>query len=167
VEVGSVGSIAVAPAERLTWTGPLVLTVGRSVLILGAQAIVPLILMIQGDHSPSLSAGRWWTVDGTVADIGCLAPMWMFSRAEGTTLGSPIGPIRGRHGQDLWKGLGLFILLFPLFIFGGTLSNVPMFGSFSLAPHATGGEHPPFPLWGMIYSLFVWRIVWTQTEQMT
>lgn len=163
----SAGSVAVATPKRLTWTGPLLLTVGRSAFILAAQGIVALILMANGDHSPWLSAGRWWTVDGTLADIACLALLWRFTRAEGTTLRSLIGPIRWRYGRDLWTGLGFFLLLFPLFIVGGMLSNVLVFGSFTLGPHSNGGVYHPFPFWGIVYSLCVWWVVWTPTEQMT
>lgn len=159
--------VAVTEPKRLTWTGPPLLTVGRSVFILGAQGVVALILMSQGNHAPWLSAGRWWTVDGTLADIACLALLWKFTRKEGTTLRSLIGKIRWRHGRDLWTGLGFFLLLFPLFVVGGMLSNALVYGSFTLGPHATGSAYHPFPLWGIIYSLLVWWVVWTPTEQMT
>jgi hypothetical protein len=151
----------------VSWTGPLLLTVGRSALILASQAAVALIFMLHRNQSPWLSAGRWWTVYGTLADAGCLALLWKFTRAEGTNLRDLIGPIRWRHGRDVWTGLGILLLIFPLFIVGGMLSNLLVFGRMSASPGPAGAVHYTLPLWGMIYSLSVWWIIWTPTEQMT
>lgn len=152
---------------RISWTGPLLLTVGRSALILASQAIAALLFLLHGDRSPWLSAGRWWTVYGTLADAGCLALLWRFARQEGLRLRDLVGPVRWRHGRDLWTGLGLFLLIFPLFIVGGMLSNLIVFGRLSAAPGPAGAAAQAFPLWGVIYSLSVWWIIWTPTEQMT
>jgi hypothetical protein len=149
------------------WTGPLLLTVGRSALILAAQALVALIFLYLRDPSPWLSAGRWWTVYGTLADAGCLALLWKFTRAEGKNLRDLVGPIRWRRGRDVWTGLGILLLIFPLLIVGGMLSNLLVFGKMSALPGPAGAVHHAFPLWGMIYSLSVWWIIWTPTEQMT
>lgn len=42
-----------------------------------------------------------------------------------------------------------------------------MFGKTSAAPGAAGAVPYALPLWGVIYSLSVWWIIWTPTEQMT
>ena len=151
----------------VSWTGPLLLTVGRSALILASQAAVALIYMLHRNPSPWLSAGRWWTVYGTLADVGCLALLWKFTRAEGTRLRDLIGPIRWRRGRDVWTGLGILLLIFPLLIVGGMLSNLLVFGRISALPGPAGAVHYTLPLWGIIYSLSVWWIIWTPTEQMT
>lgn len=155
------------PSRALSWTGPLLLTVGRSVMLLAAQAVVALIFLLQRDPSPWFSAGRWWTVYGTLADVGCLALLWKFTRAEGTKLRDLVGPIRRRHARDLWTGLGILLLIFPLFIVGGMLSNLLVFGRMSASPGTAGAVGHALPLWGVIYSLSVWWIIWTPTEQMT
>jgi hypothetical protein len=141
--------------------------VGRSALILAGQALTALILVLQGDQTPWLAAGRWWTVYGTLADLGCLALLWTFTRAEGTTLRGLIGPIHWRRGRDLWMGLGLLLLIFPLFVVGGMISNLIVYGTMSANPNPTGAVQPPFPLWGTIYSLGVWWVIWSPTEEMT
>jgi hypothetical protein len=89
----------------ISWTGPLLLTVGRGALILISQAAAELIFMLHRDPSPWLSAGRWWTVYGTLADAGCLALRWRFTQAEGANLRDLIGPIRGYRARRNVHGL--------------------------------------------------------------
>jgi hypothetical protein len=152
---------------RITWTRPLLLTVSRSLLILAAQTLTAVVFVLQGNRTPWLAASRWWTVYGTLVDVGCLALLWKFTRAEGTTLYGLIGPIRWRRGRDLWTGLGLLLLIFPLFVVGGALSNLIVYGNMSAGPNPTGAVHSAFPLWGTIYSLSLWWIIWSPTEEMT
>jgi len=158
-----------AASGRIGWTGPLLLTVGRSVLILAGQGLACLILAVHGDRTPWSSAGRWWTVYGNFADLGCLALLWAFTRKESISLRDLLGPTRWRGGRDVWVGLGLCLLIFPLFVVGGMLSNLIVFGTFVPTPHPTGAVvvRAAFPLWGTLYSLFLWWIVWTPTEQLT
>ena len=60
-------------AGKLSWLGPLLLIVARSVFLLIGQALAALILVQRGDSTPWLSAGRYWTIYGTLADLACLA----------------------------------------------------------------------------------------------
>ena len=59
--------------RRITWNGPLLVVVGRTVFILLAQGIVALIFWWRGTREPWLAAGSWWTVYATLVDVGCLA----------------------------------------------------------------------------------------------
>ena len=95
---------------RITWTGPLVLLVGRSAFMFVAQAIFALVFMLNGDPSPWRAAAPYWTVYGTLVDLGCLTLMWRFTRTEGTTIRGLIGTIRWRRARDLFARLGLFFL---------------------------------------------------------
>ena len=74
------------PQGTITWTGPLLLLVGRSALMFVAQGLVAGILELLGSSTPWLSAGAWWTVYGTMVDLGCLMLMWTFTRREGIRL---------------------------------------------------------------------------------
>jgi len=77
------------------------------------------------------------------------------------------GSIRWRRGSDLRTGLGLFFLIFPLFVVGGMLSNLVVFGKMSAAPGPAGAAAHALPLWGIVYSLSAWWLIWTPTEQLT
>ncbi|MGA2569038.1 MAG: CPBP family glutamic-type intramembrane protease [Terracidiphilus sp.] len=158
-------------AGRIPWAGPLLLIVGRSVFLVAAQALVALLFLLRHDPSPWGSAGQWWTVYGNLADVGCLALLWKYTRAEGVSLRSLLGPSRWRYGFDIWFGLGLCVLIFPLLVVGGMIANWLVFGTFiaSTAPAAGAAAAAPhvFPLWRTIYSVSVWWIIWTPTEQLT
>ena len=170
-QVAAAGTHASGHGSSDIWrrasTRPLLLTVGRSALILAAQATASLVFILQGDRAPWMSASHWWTVYGTLADVGCLALLWRFTRAEGTTLRGLIGPVHWRRGRDLWIGLGLFLLIFPLMVLGGMLSNSIVYGTMTADPNPTGAVHPGIPLWGVVYSRSAWWIIWSATEELT
>jgi hypothetical protein len=154
-------------AGKITWAGPLIVVMGRTVLIFIAQAIVACILLLRHHPSPWIAAGPWWTVYGTIADIGCLLLMAYFTRAEGIRLRDLIGKIRLRRGHDIFTGLGWFALIFPFFLGGGWICTRLLYGP-------AGPVLPPgfmmqrnLPMWGMVYSLSLWWMIWSPTEEMT
>ncbi len=162
-----------AAAGRVSWAGPMLLIAGRSILLVAAQALVAVIFLLRHDPSPWATAGNWWTVYGTLADLGCLALLWKFTRAEGVSLRSLFGPARWRFGRDVWFGLGICLLVFPLIAVGGMFANWLAFGRFiaSTAPSsgaaAAAAVPHVFPLWRALYSTCVWWLIWTPTEQLT
>lgn len=115
--------------RRVPWTFPLLLVTGRSALIFAAQALVALVFLIRGTRNPWLAAAPWWTVYGTLVDVGCLALLWRFTRAEGISIRGLIGPIRLRGGRDLLLGVGIFLAVFPLFAAAAWLSAHWLYGT--------------------------------------
>src|ERR1035441_4303578 len=89
-------------ARRVSWAGPLLMVTARSVLLVASQALVALILLERGHATPWRAAGDWWTVYGTLVDIGCLLGLKYFTRREGIRLRDLLGPVRMRSGRDLW-----------------------------------------------------------------
>ena len=158
---------ALAAHGRLTWAGPLTVIAGRSALILLAQALVAAVFYLRGNSSPWLAAAPWWTVYGTIVDIGCLALMWRFTRREGLTLRDLIGSIRLRFGRDLFHGLGVFLLVFPLFVIGGMLATWWLYGSMHAEPFPGILSRRVLPLWAILYSRGLWWLIWSPTEEMT
>ena len=152
---------------RITWTGPLLVIVGRSALMFVAQAIVACIFVLRGSPTPWLAAAPWWTVYGTLIDIGCLALMWKLTRREGITLRDLIGPIRLRRGRDLFLGIGCLLLVFPMFLLGGTLSALLMYGTTQVTAYPGILSARVLPALAIVYSLSLWWIIWSPTEEMT
>jgi uncharacterized protein len=152
-------------AKRITWTGPLLIVVGRSALMFVAQGIVAAILLMRGSTTPWISAAPYWTVYGTLIDIGCLVLLWRFTRAEGTTIRSLIGPIRWRNGRDIFVGLGFWLITFPLFVLGGMLSAWLVYGTTkpNVFPGLVMGR--VLPVWAIVYSCSVWWMIWSFTEE--
>ena len=152
---------------QISWVGPLVVVVGRGVFAVLAQVMVAGIYALRGHPSPWMAAAPWWTVYGTLVDVGCLLLMAHFTRREGIGLRDLIGRIRLRWGRDILVSAGCFLLIFPFFWVGSVLSNKVVFGS------APPDLYPGFvmaralPRWAAIYSLCVWWIIWSATEEMT
>ena len=53
----------------IPWSGPLLLLIARSALLILSQGLVALILGAFHSPEPWHAAGKWWTVYGTLA--GC------------------------------------------------------------------------------------------------
>jgi CAAX prenyl protease-like protein len=154
-------------AGSIPWTGPLLLVAARPLLMIAAQALFALIFFAMHRPSPWRVAGYWWTVYGTLVDIGCLIGMLHFTRREDIRLRDLVGPIRLRYGRDVFLGLGYFLLVFPLFLIGGTVAHkllyspsTPDAGAYLVQPHT-------MPVWAIVYSLSLWWIIWSPTEEAT
>ena len=118
--------------------------------------------MLRGDPTPWQSAAPWWIVYGTLIDVGCLVLLVRLTRREGMRLVDLISYERQRLGRDLLLAMGLLILSMVLFIGGGMILGLLIYGS-SAAPLAM----QPLPLWGSLYSLLIWPIIWALAEDMT
>lgn len=154
-------------AGSLGWAGPLIVLLGRSVLIIAAQAVTSCFLGLRSHTWSWNAAAKWWTVYGTLVDIGCLTLMAVVTRREGIRVRDLIGKIRLRWGRDLWLGAGLLILVFPFFIFGAASATRIVYGSGQLPSFAGLADGRILPLWGIVYSFSVWWLIWSPTEELT
>jgi len=152
---------------RLSWTGPLVVLLSRTAFMLLAQGLFAAIFFLRSAAHPWFAAAPWWSVYATLIDLGCLALMWKFTRREGLSLRALIGPIRLRYGRDFFLGLGILAVVCPLFVIGGMLAMRLVYGAYpvDVFPGILGGRVLPF--WALIYSRFIWWIIWSPTEEMT
>ncbi|MGO9088093.1 MAG: CPBP family intramembrane glutamic endopeptidase [Candidatus Sulfotelmatobacter sp.] len=152
---------------RLTWSGPLLLVMGRSVLIIAAQAVTAGWLWLRFGSWSWNAAAKWWTVYGTLVDVGCLSLMAVYTRKEGIRLRDLIGRVRFRWGRDLFLGAGVLLLVFPFFGLAVPVASRLVWGTMQpqLYPGLLAGR--ALPLWGVIYSLSVWWPIWSATEEIT
>jgi uncharacterized membrane protein len=118
-----------ATLGQISWAGTLVMVTGRTVLAVVAQAIVAFIYVLRHNPSPWRASAPWWSIYGTLVDIGCLALMARFTRSEGIGLRDLIGKITPRWGGDVFVGIGWFLLIFPFFMVGAPLSSKVVYGS--------------------------------------
>ena len=154
-------------AGRISWVGPLLLVTARSILLMAAQGLVALMLLAQHCPMPWRRAGDWWGVYGTLADIGCLISLYYFTRREGIRLRDLIGPIRMRRGHDLLLGLGYYLLVFPFFLGGNYVARIFLYGSNVTTLNSYLVRSHPLPIWAMVYSLALWWLIWSPTEETT
>jgi len=152
------------PSRRLTWTGPLLLLSARTVLLIAFQALAAAALALRHHPYAWTAAGKWWTVYGTLVDLACLALMWRFMRREGIGFRDLIG--RLRWGRDILAGLGWFALVFPLLGICLPLTARLIYGAWF--PNVDQGVVvSPLPFWAALYTLSLWWIIWTPTEETT
>ena len=154
-------------AGRIPWIGPLLLVTARSALWLMLQSLLALVFWTQHRPAPMRAAGQWWPVYANLGDLGCLIGMKYFTRKEGIRLRDLIGPIRMRWGCDLWLGLGILLLAWPCAMFGSYLAQIFVYGSLAKTPVAFILQLHSLPLWATVYSLTVWWVIQSATEEMT
>jgi Type II CAAX prenyl endopeptidase Rce1-like len=151
------------------WAGPLILTTARTGLILLVQAAVATVFLIRGDSSPWRAQAPWWTVYATLVDIGCLLLLWRQSRREGIRLSTLFGIQRSRLGREVLWGLLYFVILFPIVAgLGSKLAGWLVYRTMQLTPAMLAPgllSERQLPHWAVIYSLSVFWLVWSPTEE--
>jgi len=149
-------------AGHITWRWPLIIVFARLVFAVLAQALIAGLYMLKGYPTPWQAAAPWWIVYGTLIDIGCLVLLAWLARREGIRLFDLISYQRQHLGRDLLLGMG-FVVLFIILAIGGGIIFGPLIYGATPAPAIM----VPLPLWGALYSLLVWPIIWALAEEMT
>jgi hypothetical protein len=72
-------------AGKITWAGPLIMLVARSILAVICQVLVAAIFF-RGSADGWDQAGEWWRVYGTAIDAGCILLLLWLTRREGIRL---------------------------------------------------------------------------------
>jgi uncharacterized protein len=166
--INSPEAIQGRPANGLIGrAAPVLMLFARSIFALLAQGLMILVLTRLNVNSPSVTVRNWWTVYGTLIDLGCLALLFWLARHEGLRLLDLASYNRGKIKTDILIGLGILIVVFPLTVFGGgMLSSLLAYGS--LQPELpVGGFIRTLPLLALLYSRLVWWIPWSFTEELT
>jgi hypothetical protein len=152
---------------EIAWTGPLLLVIARPVLFVILQGVLAAVFALLHRPSAWRSAGAWWSVYGTLVDITCLGLMAKFTRRERIGVRDLIGKVRLRWGRDIFVGIGLFLLIFPVFMGGSFISSLLIYGSWDPQRnlHLLGVR--TLPLWGVVYSFAAWWLISAATEEIT
>jgi membrane protease YdiL (CAAX protease family) len=145
-----------------TWAGPLLMLGARLGLAVAAQAVVTFVFFLRGKATPWTSAAPWWTVYGTLIDIGCLLALIYWMRSEKGRLSDLVGMEPARLRRDMFVGLAYAVGILFLGVVGGFLGTALIYGS-TPTPVPIG----PLPLAGALYSFLVWPVVWAITEEVT
>ena len=154
-------------AGKIPWSHPLILVVARSVFMIAAQGLVATTYLLRHHPTPWRAAAPWWTVYATLVDAGCLALMARCTRAEGIRLRDLIGRPHLRWGQDIFLGIGYLAIIFPFFWLAAPWASRMAYGTPQPEMYPGLLTARALPLWGVIYSLSVFWIIWSPTEEMT
>jgi len=152
---------------RVPRFGPLLMLFARSALILLVQGITYLLFLLLRVPNASVVIRNWWPVYGTLADLGCLGLMFWLTRREGIRLVDLIGLDIKRLKTEIPLGLGLFIVIAPVTIFGGgMLAQLIAYGKLNpVFPEYTFMR--TLPLLALLYARILWWPIWSVTEEMT
>ena len=147
--------------------GPMLMLFARSAFILLVQGIMLLVLRGLSVPNPTVEVRNWWPVYGTLVDLGCLGLLLWLTRREGIRLIDLVGIMKSKLLTDIPRGLGLFIVIFPVTIFGGgMLAMLIAYGQLNPAfPENTYIR--TLPLLALLYSRILWWPIWSATEEMT
>ena len=151
---------------RIPRYGPMLALVARSALILLFQGVTFLVLKLLKEPQPEVAVRSWWSVYGTLVDIGCLGILIWLTRREGIHLLDLVGFVKSKLKKDIPLGLGIFIVVFPLSVFAfGRLALMITYGT--LNPEFPEGTFiRSLPLLGVLYSRILWWPIWSATEEM-
>lgn len=145
-----------------TITFPILLSFARLLLAFVAQGIAAAIFALRGAPHPWSAAAPYWTVYGTLIDLGCFAAIGLLLRREGKTFAELLNWEPKRFGRDLLSGLGIGLGMLVLGIACGTAVTFAIYHG-PEAPAAMGG----IPLWAALYSTLIWPVIWGIAEQGT
>ena len=144
------------------WKWPLILVFTRFVLAVVLQLSVTGIYFLQNDPTPLQSAGHWFTIYGSLIDLGCLFLIATLIRKEGKTLLDLVHMDKKHIVKGVLIGLVYTLLFMPISVIGLSLSHLLVYGTPN-PPQLMGGV----PLWGAIYSVTVFPVLWGFSEQIT
>lgn len=155
-------------AGRVGWASPVLLTTARTGLMLLAQGLMATGFLIRGIASPWRAQAPWWTVYATLVDIGCLLLLSRQAHREGIRLIDLFGIERSRLWRELLWGLLYLVLVFPVAAWGSKLASWLVYGTTQLrpsmlAPGLLSERH--LPHWAVVYSLSIFWLVWSPTEE--
>ena len=153
---------------RIGWTRSLATTTARTGLIVLVQVVVATLFFIRGDPAPWRAQAPWWTVYATLVDGGCLLLLWRQTKNEGIQFIDLFGIERSRIGREALWGFLYLVASFPVLAGGTRLASWLVYGTTQLvpamlAPGLLSERH--LPHWAVVYSLSVFWLVWSPTEE--
>ncbi|HEX7555297.1 MAG TPA: CPBP family intramembrane glutamic endopeptidase [Leptolinea sp.] len=152
---------------RIPRYGPMLMLFARSFFILFAQGITFLLFLQLNIPNASVVIRNWWPVYGTLVDFGCLGLLAWLTRRESIRLLDLVGFVKNKLKTEIPFGLGLFIVIAPVSIFGGgMLAQLIAYGRLNpVFPEYTFMR--TLPLFALIYARILWWPIWSVIEEMT
>lgn len=152
---------------RIPKYGPILMIAARPALILIAQGLTYLLMRLLNVQNAEVVLRNWWSVFGTLADLGCLGLLVWLTRREGIRLRDLVGFVKAKLKIDIPVGLGIILIVFPVMIFGfARLAMLIAYGNMSpVFPEGTFQR--TLPLLAVLYSRILWWPIWSATEEMT
>ncbi len=146
----------------------IAIVLARCILLVGVQGILAFLFFSNGNQTPWVSAAEWWTVYGTVVDLSCLLLLFLALKKEGKKISSLLDFSKVKFVKDIKSGLLIFFLIFPLigllYSFG---TGYLIFNENTLNLISGQLAERTLPRWAFFYSILIWWIIWSTTEELT
>lgn len=152
--------MSVIRTHPLKW--PIFLVFTRFILALVLQLFVAVPYILAGNSNPIEAAGNWFTVYGSLIDIACLLLITTQIKRENLTLIDLVNIKSQTFVKTALTSIGYILLFLPMSVAGMSISSLILFGT--PVPQQTMGG---IPLWGAIYSVTLWPVLWAFSEQLT
>jgi len=152
---------------RIPRFGPMLMLFARPALLLMAQGITLLLFTQLNITNASVAVRNWWSVYGTLVDLGCLGLLIWLTRREGIRLRDLIGFVKNKLKTDIPLGLSIILIVFPVTVIGfGRIAMLIAYGNLNpIFPEATFTR--TLPLLAVLYSRILWWPLWSATEELT
>ena len=134
--------------HSLKW--PIILVFTRFILALTLQLLIAVPYFFTGNINAIEAAGRWFTVYGSLIDIGCLLLIARLIKRENLKLIDLVNIKSHSILKTLKTSIGYLLLFLPMSVVGMSVSSFFLFGT--PVPQQTMGG---IPLWGAIYRVTI------------
>jgi len=134
----------------------------RPAFALLSQALLAIVFRLRRRDDSWRAAAAWWTVYGSLVDVGCLIALARLARGERARLVDVMGVAHARPAKPS-RAMGDVLALVPAVVLSSAVSR-PFYGD---------GQYPPqisivrVPAWAAAYSVTVWPALWGITEEAT
>jgi hypothetical protein len=149
---------------RIPWWAPVFMLVARPVFALVTQLVVSVVFRLSRQPKPLREAGRWWMVSGTLLDFLSLGTLTWLTKREGIRLADLFNVRRERLGLDLMMTLGDLVALTPAVGISAALTRL-FYGPSGQPPQVAVARN--LPVAASAYSILVWPVIWSMTEEAT
>jgi hypothetical protein len=149
---------------RIRWWAPVLMLAARPVFALATQLAVATGFRLAHHPKPLRAAGRWWMVSGTLIDLLSLGTLTWLTRREGIRLAA-LFDVRSAHlGREVVLSLGNLVGITPAVAFSAALTR--LFYGPSGQPLQIAVARG-LPRAASAYSVLVWPVLWSMTEEAT
>jgi len=152
--------------QIINWAIGLVLA--RCILLVCVQGMLAFYFSSKGDITPWESAAKWWTVYGNIVDVICLLLIIYVLKKEGKNISSLLDFSKTKFLKDLKSGLIIFFLIFPIIgLLYSIGTGILLFNESTLEQISGQLAERALPSWAYYYSILIWWIIWSTTEELT
>lgn len=147
-------------AGAIGWPAVLLVSFARLGFALVAQGVTAGVLAARGVERPFVAAADWFTVHGTLVDLGTLALLAWLLRREGLSVADLFRARSVPFGRSLLLAPVMLVGLGAVGFAGAAVTGLVVYGTPLVPPPMS-----PLPLWAALYSALVWPLVWGFVEE--